>query len=427
MAPPLNNNTRTRVLLLTQWFEPEPTFKGLGFARALRDEGLDVEVVTGFPNYPGGKLYAGYRVQGWQREVMDGISVTRLPLYPSHDGRALPRVVNYLSFFASATLFGLLRWRKPQVIYAYHPPLTVGLAAAVVGWLRRVPVVLDIQDMWPDTLRATGMLSNERILRVVASVCRWVYARVTRVVVLSPGFARLLVQRGVPAHKVEVIPNWCEESALAAPVGRLADGFPGPERFRILFAGNMGRAQALDAVLDAAALTLAQAPLVTWVFMGGGIETARLREQAAARGLSNVVFLPAVPMAEVGHALAAADVLLVHLRRDPLFAITIPSKTQAYMAMGRPLIMAVQGDAADLVRQAGCGLVAEPEDPQSLAAAALQLAALPAAERDQMGERGARHYSERMSLRAGSGRFAQIFRALAAGRALNLTELDRPC
>lgn len=425
MAPPLSAGPR--VLLLTQWFEPEPTFKGLGFARALRSEGLQVEVATGFPNYPGGRLYPGYRVRAWQREQMDGIPVTRLPLYPSHDGRALPRVANYLSFFTSATLFGLLRWHKPQVIYAYHPPLTVGLAAAIVGWLRRVPVVLDIQDMWPDTLRATSMLANERVLRVVAAVCRWVYARVTRVVVLSPGFARLLVERGVPAHKVEVIPNWCEESALAAPAGQLAAGFPGPERFRILFAGNMGRAQALDAVLDAAALTLAPAPQVAWVFMGGGIEVARLRELAAARGLSNVVFLPAVPMAEVGHALAAADALLVHLRRDPLFAITIPSKTQAYMAVGRPLIMAVQGDAAELVRQAGCGVVAEPEDARSLAAAALQLAALPAAERTQMGQRGARHYQERLSLRAGAGRFAQIFRDLAAGRPVAAAPQDRPC
>jgi glycosyltransferase involved in cell wall biosynthesis len=169
------------------------------------------------------------------------------------------------------------------------------------------------------------------------------------------------------------------------------------------------------------------APQVAWVFMGGGIEVARLRELAAARGLSNVVFLPAVPMAEVGHALAAADALLVHLRRDPLFAITIPSKTQAYMAVGRPLIMAVQGDAADLVRLADCGVVAEPEDAPSLAAAALQLASMPTAVRAQMGERGARHYQERLSLQAGAGRFAQIFRDLAAGRTVAAAQQDRPC
>src|SRR5690606_27764828 len=156
-----------RVLLLTQWFDPEPTFKGLVFARELVRQGFEVEVVTGFPNYPGGKLYPGYRVKLLQREFIDGVHVTRVPLYPSHDHGAIKRVLTYVSFAAALLFYGLFGAKRADVIYAYHPPLTVGIAAALIRFFRRIPVVYDIQDMWPDTLRATGMFSNEKALGVV--------------------------------------------------------------------------------------------------------------------------------------------------------------------------------------------------------------------------------------------------------------------
>ena len=406
----------TRVLLLTQWFDPEPTLKGLVFAREQVRQGFEVEVLTGFPNYPGGKLYPGYRMRWLQREVIDGVRVTRVPLYPNHDQSAIKRVLNYASFAASSLLYGLFMLRRPDVIYAYHPPLTVGVTASLIRLLRRVPVVYDIQDMWPDTLRATGMLNNARALGVVAAVCRWVYRRVDQIVVLSPGFQRLLRQRGVPADKVEVIYNWADESALAAPQGALPAAFPGPERFRILFAGNMGKAQALDAVLDAAALLRARASRVCFVMLGGGVEAARLQAQAAQRQLGNVVFLPPVPMTEVGAYLNAADALLVHLRKDPLFEITIPSKTQAYMAAGRPLLMGVDGDAAELVRQSGGGVVVESENAQALADAAERLAGAGAQELAAKGRQARRFYDEHLSLAAGAARFGAIFERLAAAR-----------
>ena len=404
----------TRILLLTQWFDPEPTFKGLVFARELVRQGFEVEVLTGFPNYPGGRVYPGYRIKLLQREVIDGVQVTRVPLYPNHDQSAIKRVLNYASFAASSLIYGLFMARRPDVMYAYHPPLTVGITASLIRLFRRIPVVYDIQDMWPDTLRATGMISNHRALRVVSSVCQWVYRRVSHIVVLSPGFKRLLIQRGVPERKVEVIFNWADEAALAAPQGQLPVSFPGSERFRIVFAGNMGKAQALDAVLDAAALLQKRGSRVCFVMLGGGVEVGRLKQRAAQQQLRNVVFLPPVPMAEVGILLNAADALLVHLRKDPLFEITIPSKTQAYMAVGKPLLMAVNGDAADLVLQSGGGVVAESESVEGLVAAAESLSELAPEQLHAMGLCAKRYYQEHLALRVGVAKFGAIFNGLAS-------------
>lgn len=401
-----------RILLLTQWFDPEPTFKGLVFAKELVRQGFEVEVLTGFPNYPGGKVYPGYRVRWLQREAIDGVQVTRVPLYPNHDQSAIKRVLNYVSFAVSSLLYGVFMAKKADAMYAYHPPLTVGISASLIGLLRRTPVVYDIQDMWPDTLRATGMLGNARALSVVAAVCQWVYRRVDNIVVLSPGFKRLLIDRGVPENKIEVIYNWADEASLSAPQGSLTDQFPGKERFRIVFAGNMGKAQALDAVLEAAALLQDQCSRVCFVLLGGGVEVERLKQKAAHMKLDNVAFLPPVPMAEVGTILQAADALLVHLRRDPLFEITIPSKTQAYMAVGKPILMAVNGDAADLVKDSESGVVARSEDAADIARAALELASLTESELERLGNNARTFYQEKLSLTVGVKRFSEIFNTL---------------
>lgn len=404
-----------RVLLLTQWFDPEPTFKGIAFARELHRQGFEVEVLTGFPNYPGGKIYPGYRMSLLDRKVIDGVTVTRVPLYASHDQSAVRRVLNYASFAASATIAGLFCIRKPDVIYAYHPPLTVGVAAALIRFFRRVPVVYDIQDMWPDTLRATGMLNNERALSIVDSVCRFVYRSMDKIVVLSPGFRRLLLERGVPDTKLEVIYNWCDEGSIqvAEQSEQRTRESETKSGFSVLFAGNMGKAQALDAVLKAAAIVAEKAPDVRFDFLGGGVEVDRLKSMAKEARLDNVMFHPAVPMAEVGEYLQKAGALLVHLKQDPLFKVTIPSKTQAYMAAGRPVIMAVDGDAADLIRRSECGYIARSEDPEAIADAVIKMRAMSFEDRELMARRARDYYENNLSLLSGVRRFGEVFKSIS--------------
>jgi colanic acid biosynthesis glycosyl transferase WcaI len=401
-----------RILLLTQWFNPEPAIKGLIFAKELLKRGFDVEVATGFPNYPGGKLYPGYKIQWLKRDVVDGVQVTRLPLYPSHSQNALGRILNYVSFAFSALLYGFLMDRRPDVIYAYHPPLTVGIAASLIRLFKRVPLVYDIQDIWPDSLRATGMVNNYYLLDIVGGICKMVYRSVDHIVVLSPGLKKMLINRGIHEKKIDVIYNWCDQAAMNNPHGIEQNEFPGSNRFTIVFAGNMGKAQALEAVLDAAEIVNTKAQDIFFVFIGSGVEVEHLKSLAHAKKLHNVRFLQAVPMTEIGAYLCKADALLVHLRKDPLFAATIPSKTQAYMAAGKPLLMAVDGDAAKLVKDADCGVVAESENPESIADAAMKLFSLSPSERNKMGDCGKKYYESHLSLSIGVEKFAAVFKAV---------------
>lgn len=402
-----------RIWMVTQFFDPEPTPRGLAFARGLQMQGHEVEVITGFPNYPGGKVYAGYRIRLYQQELVHGVRIHRLPLFPSHSQSRVGRVLNYVSFGASALFFCLFRRPRPDVIFAYHPPLTVGIAVGLVQWMRRIPFVLDIQDLWPDTLRATGMIGSSRLIDLVGWVCGQVYRRAAAISVISDGFRRRLLDRGVPAEKLEVVHNWCDEASTPLPAGHgteLDTVMAG--RFNVVFAGNMGRAQALDSVLDAARVVQLTRPAVQFVFVGRGIELAGLKKRVVDEGIGNVVFLPQMPMSTIGAVYARAQVLLVHLRADPLFEITIPSKTQAYLRAGKPVLMAVAGDAAGLVTQAGSGWCVPPENARALAEAVVACADTPADELDAMGRRARAYYDAQLSMRRGITAFETIFRRI---------------
>ena len=404
-----------RILMLTQWFDPEPTFKGLLFAKELSKRGHSVEVLTGFPNYPGGKIYNGYRIKFFQREFIDGISIIRVPLYASHDSNAIKRIGNYITFALSASFIGSFLVKRPDVIYVYHPPATVGLPAFLLHLLHRVPFVYDIQDLWPDTLEATGMVGNKLALRMVDRWCRYIYSQAARIVVLSPGFREMLIRRGVPEHKIEVIYNWCEEDKIQSTARNksLARELGMTGRFNVVFAGTMGKAQALDAVLGVARLLRDKLPKIQFVFVGGGIDVDKLKEKAIGQKLTNIRFLPRRPSSEIGSILNLADVLLVHLRNDPLFRITIPSKTQAYMATGRPILMGVKGDAAALVEKAEAGLTCIPEDPQDIAATVEKFYNMTHEELALMGHNGIMFYEQELSLQIGASRFEKIFRSVS--------------
>lgn len=396
-----------RILMIMQWCRPEPDFKCIPMAKALQARGHEVEVLTGFPNYPGGKVYPGYRIRWLQRETIEGIPVVRVPLYPSHDRSSLKRALNYLSFAWSAAIIGPFVTRQPDVIYVYNP---MGLPGLVFMTLKGVPFVYDIQDLWPDSIAASGMMRLGGVpLAMLGRFFDQVYRSAARIIVLSPGFKRTLGERGVPPAKVEVLFNWCNEDVLpAAGSGRSRnDG-----KLEIVYAGNMGRPQALSAIVEAARRLEAACPRARFTFIGGGTELESLRSRS--EGLANVRFVAQVPQEQIGRHLQQADVLLVHLKADPLFAITIPSKIQFYLAMGKPVLAGVAGDAADLVQRSGAGLIFEPENVDALVEQVTRLGALDTDALEAMGRRGRRFYEQDLSLATAAARLESVL-ACAAG------------
>ena len=400
---------KKRILLITQWFDPEPTFKGLLFAKELVSRGFDVEVITGFPNYPGGKLYKGYRLKLVQKETIDGVLVTRVPLFPSHNESKLGRIINYISFAFSSLFYGLIFAKRSDVIYAYHPPLTVGISVSIIKLFRRVPVILDIQDMWPDTLKASGMINSLRVLGLVSKICNLIYSSVNKIVVLSPGFKKLLIDRGVPNSKIEIIYNWADEKVLRNINDQASAELASIDGFKIMFAGNIGKVQGLDVILDAALLLKVDEPRAQFIILGRGLELNELKRSAAAMNLDNIHFLPQVGMEKVGYFLSSADALLIHLNSNPLFEITIPGKTQAYMAIGKPIIMGVRGDAANLVSRADCGFCFEPENSAALVSAVKGLIFLAPAERETLGKNAETFYNKNLSVKVGVNLWAKVF------------------
>jgi len=409
-----------RILFLTQWFDPEPgAIRGLPLARWLAGRGHDVQVVTGFPNYPGGKLYPGYSLPWPLREIRDGIPILRVPLYPDHSHSAIGRVANYLSFMVSAGTLGAALAGPADVLYVYHPPPTVGLAGLVFKALRRLPVVYHIADMWPESAVDSGMLGCGRLRRFaeswLARTCSLLYRNAESITVLSRGFRQLLLERGVPGEKIHVVYNWTAEE-IFRPLPReeaLARELGLAGRFNVIYAGNHGAFQGLDTLI-AAVNELRDIPEIQIVLIGEGQEKESLMRLARDTNASNVRFLTSRPYDLMPQINALADALVIHLRDFPFFASTIPSKTQVAMASGRPVLMAVRGEAADVIRTSGAGLVTEPENPAALADAIRLLYRLSAEEREAMGRRGREFYLREMSLERGGLQMEGLFESAVA-------------
>jgi glycosyltransferase involved in cell wall biosynthesis len=275
-------------------------------------------------------------------------------------------------------------------MHVIHPPITVGFPAWTLSRLRGFPFTMEIQDMWPENLRSTGMLRNESALRLIGSLARWVYSKAAFVRVISPGFRLNLLSKGVPDEKIGVISNWVDTEYYrpAAKSPELLDKFGLRGRFNILYAGAIGLAQGLEVVLDAAAELLVSSPDSQFVLAGDGVEYDRLRREAESRQLRNVRFLGRLPGDMMPSLYGCADVLMLHLRADPLFAITVPHKVFTYLAAGKPILVGGEGDVASLVTESRAGLVFPPGNGKALANAVLEFHAMSPAEMEKMGNNG---------------------------------------
>jgi glycosyltransferase involved in cell wall biosynthesis len=385
-----------KILVLTQYFWPE-NFRINDVVQGLAERGHEVTVYTGMPNYPGGSYYAGYGFAGPMRDRFGAIPVRRVPLVARGGGGRLRLALNYAShaFFATA----LAPWAARgdyEAILAYEPsPITIGIPGRALRALKRAPLVLWVQDLWPESLHATGALRSGAALSAIGGLVRWIYRGCDRVLVQSRAFIPSVEAHGVPGERIGYLPNSAEafyRRVSASPHD--AEAKEMPAGFRVVFAGNIGAAQDFPTIVAAADL-LRERKDIQWIVLGDGRMRGWVEQEVSRRALRGTFHLLGQRAAEtMPRYFAHADVLLATLRREPIFAYTIPSKLQTYLACGRPVIAALEGEGARIVQEAGAGWAAAPEDARSLADAVLAAAAAPAAERDAMGRRGEAYFRE---------------------------------
>lgn len=339
----------------------------------LRRLGHDVEVVTGFPNYPRGRIFSGYQNAFYRREIRDGVAIHRVWLYPAMGG-GIKRMLNYTSF-AATSIYGLMRAEKPDYIFVESPPLFLAISAYIAGRLRGAPFIFSVADLWPDAIAEGGFLSEGLLLRCLSEIENWSYRKAAYVNAVTEGIRdALLRKKSVPPPKVLFLPNGvdtiryrprCEDAALKKALG--LDG-----KRVVLWAGTLGYAHGLDNVLQAARL-LNERPEIHFLFVGDGSAKASLQELAQDLRLSNVTFRNPVPVEQLPPYFSVAVCGLASLLNIPIHEGARPSKIFPVLASGKPLIFVGRGEGARLVQQAGAGVVVAPGDPAALAQAVLQL------------------------------------------------------
>jgi colanic acid biosynthesis glycosyl transferase WcaI len=400
-----------KVLLLTTLYAPDIGANARIMTELAEDftsAGHAVTVVTTHPHYTAGSATAPGRQERYRIEDQDGVRIVRVATYlPKR--RTLPaRALSFLSFMRAAPRAVRRLDLRADLIVAICPPLTTGFAAWKAGRRCRAPYIFCIQDLYPETAIELGYIKNPLLVRAARLFADFVHGRAARLAVISEGFREALASRGIPRERIGLLPNWVDTE-------RFRPGLQARERLRrelrldgafvVLFAGTMGLAQGVEMVAPQAAEILQGEPAIAFAFLGGGLKREEIEAACARRGVADRVrFVPPQAHERMPDYLSIADAFLVHLHDIPLYRVTIPSKTYEYLAMGRPILMGVQGEAAALIERAGAGIPFTPESPGALADAALRLY------RDRgtgaaMGRRGRVFASEHFSRRAVTGAF----------------------
>ena len=383
-----------KVLVVSQYFWPE-TFIINDLVQLLQDRGVEMTVLTGKPNYPSGRVFEGYRMGGLQRETLGQVKVVRVPLYPRGQRSTVGLALNYLSFIVSCILHAprALKDVEVDLVFVYAlSPLLQALSGVWIARRRRVPLVVWVQDLWPESLSATGHVNSPWLLSVVARVVRRIYRACHRILVQSRAFVNPVASLTDLPEKIHYYPNLYLPPVVAqgsGPAHALATELKGC--FSVVFAGNLGTAQALDTIVDAAERLKFRSDIRVFL-VGSGSMDAWLAHQVTVRSLDNLRLCGRFDTTDMPTLFDAASALLVSLNPDPIFALTVPSKLQAYLAAGRPILASLDGEGARIVEEAGAGFSSPAGDVLGLVESILRLADCPTDVRLAMGESGRRYF-----------------------------------
>ncbi|PZR09010.1 MAG: glycosyltransferase WbuB [Flavobacterium psychrophilum] len=387
-----------KVLLVTQYFYPE-NFKSNDIAFELKKRGHEVTVLTGLPNYPSGKLFPGYGFFGKRKEIIDGVTVIRASLFLRGKGGGIRLFLNYFSwaYFASVRAFFLGLTKKYDAVIVHEPsPITQGFPAIVYKKLRKVPVYFWVLDLWPESLESAGGIKNKYVLGFFKRMVQYIYNNSDKILISSKGFATSILEKGKYQDKLVYFPNWAEDAVSAGesnyPIPALPDGF------KVMFAGNIGVAQDIEAIMNAA-LELKANKDIHFVIVGDGRSKEWAAKFAEQNGLTETVhFVGRFPIEAMKTFFDNADALLVTLKDEPIFNVTVPAKMQAYLSVGKPILSMLNGEGSEIIKESASGLTANAGDYKQLSKNILELYAADTVVKQKMGESAKEYYNANFKL-----------------------------
>lgn len=379
-----------RILIITNHFYPE-SFRVNDVAFELNTRGYEVTVLTAIPDYPQGKFYKGYGYFKRRSELIDGVKVVRAAVIPRGKGSAIRMMLNYLSVIAGFMLQGLRLGltKKYDYIFVHDTsPAFIILAAILIKKIQRIALDLWILDMWPESLIAGG-IKNKWIHKVIQKMMDYCYKHCDTIHTSSRGFRQMLHKRGVADNKIIYLPNWSDSAMSQSSDVEIPQM---PQGFTILFAGNLGEAQNLENVLKAADKTK-DSKDIHWVFVGNGRKIAWMQDFVKSHHLEeNVHFMGKFPIEAMPSFFKKADIMLVSLKDELVFNMTLPAKVQAYMANAKPILGMLNGEGADIIKEAQCGLCVDADDIDGMADTITRLARVPKEKLQEMGKNGYDYY-----------------------------------
>jgi colanic acid biosynthesis glycosyl transferase WcaI len=370
-----------KILYVSQYFPPEmgaPAARAAELARHWVDAGHEVTVLTGFPNHPTGVVPEDYRGDFWHlvtRRMWNGVKLIRTWLLPFPNRKPYERMLNYGSFCVSSAITGLFT-SKPDVLIATSPQLLVALSGWWLAFVKRVPFVFEVRDLWPESLAAVGVgEGNSLLIRVLGKIAGFLYRRATCIVVVTDSFKKFLIEKwNVPAGKIFVVENGVETDLFAPQADReirrrelvAGEKFLAEEKFLVCYAGTMGLAHGLETLIESAAKLQVETPRVQFLLVGEGADKERIVALASQRALTNLYFVGQQPRESMPSWISASDACLVILKKAELFKTVIPTKMLEFMSCARPVILAVDGQAREILEEAEAGIFVEPENSEGL-------------------------------------------------------------
>lgn len=387
-----------RILIVSQYFWPE-NFRINDIALGLKEQGHEVIILTGKPNYPEGSFYKGYSFAKPSFEYFEDIEIYRVPFIPRGKDNIIMLALNYLSFALFGCTWGLWLLRKKEVdsIFVFGiSPITMAIPAIFLKKIKNASLLYWVQDLWPESVSSGGGINNKFIYSIADWITKLVYTNSDLILAQSKGFIDAIQKHNVPLKKIKYYPNYAENIYSKKAIDEKVIHPIIPKGFIVMFAGNIGEAQGFKTIVEAANKVYKENKNIYWVILGDGRKKEWVEEQINAYGLSDIfLFLGSYPSDKMPYFFNLSDILLVSLKDEYIFSLTIPSKLQSYMAFGKPIIAALNGEPAQIINEANCGLVSNSNDFENLASNVIKMSKFSEEVLFEMGENAKKYCEEK--------------------------------